>query len=58
MQDYQSVYISLYQEFRKKITGDVVSINDDIIFEIELIKQVEINIDFILDLIREHHKKK
>ena len=57
VQDYQSVYISLYQEFRKKITGDVVSINDDIIFEIELIKQVEINIDFILDLIREHHKK-
>ncbi|MBP9978271.1 MAG: hypothetical protein KBE96_03330, partial [Bacteroidales bacterium] len=42
---------------RKKVTGDVVSINDDIVFEIELIKQVEINIDFILDLIREHHKK-
>lgn len=55
-QDYQSIYISLYQEFRKRQTGDVVAINDDIVFEIELIKQVEINIDFILDLIREHHK--
>lgn len=55
-QDYQSVYINLYQEFRKKAIGDVVDVNDDIVFEIELVKQVEINIDFILELIKEHHK--
>ena len=55
-QDYQSIYINLYQEFRKKSAGDAVVINDDIVFEIELVKQVEINIDFILDLIKEHHR--
>jgi type I restriction enzyme R subunit len=56
LQDYQSTYINLYQEFRNSAKGDVVVVNDDIIFEIELVKQVEINIDYILDLIREHHK--
>lgn len=55
-QDYQSIYINLYQEFRKKSAGDVVVVNDDIVFEIELVKQVEINIDFILQLIKEHHR--
>lgn len=56
-QDYQSKYISLYQEFREKSKGEVENINDDVVFEMELIKQVEINIDYILELIKEHHKK-
>lgn len=55
-QDYQSVYINFYQELRPP-GGDVVIVNDDIVFEIELVKQVEINIDFILQLIKEHHQK-
>ncbi len=55
VQDYHSMYINLYQEFRKKNQGDSENINDDIVFEMELIKQVEINIDYILDLIRKYH---
>ena len=55
MQDYHSMYINLYQEFRKKSQGDSENINDDIVFEMELIKQVEINIDYILELIRQYH---
>ena len=47
-QDYQSIYIDLYEEIKKTKNTDKESINDDIIFEIELIKQVEINIDYIL----------
>jgi type I restriction enzyme R subunit len=31
-------------------------VNDDIVFEMELIKQVEINIDYILELIRKYHE--
>ena len=50
-QDYQSLYIDLYQEFRPKDEGDKENINDDIIFEIELIKQIEVNIDYILMLV-------
>ncbi|HNX57307.1 MAG TPA: type I restriction endonuclease subunit R, partial [Prolixibacteraceae bacterium] len=56
VQDYHSLYISLYQEFRNKQKGDSENINDDIVFEMELIKQVEINIDFILELIRQLHE--
>ena len=53
-QDYHSIYIDLYNEFRNKNKQDKENINDDIIFEIELIKQVEINIDYILMLIRKY----
>ncbi|NCC57768.1 MAG: type I restriction endonuclease subunit R, partial [Synergistales bacterium] len=41
-QDYQSVYIDLYHELAKGRPADREKINDDIIFEIELIRQVEI----------------
>ena len=55
-QDYQSIYIDLYEEIKKIRNTDKESINDDIIFEIELIKQVEINIDYILMKVAEYYK--
>lgn len=55
-QDYQSVYIDLYEEIKKTKNTDKENINDDIIFEIELIKQVEINIDYILMKVAEYYK--
>ncbi len=51
-QDYQSVYLDLYQS---PGLGDKEKINDDIVFEIELIRQVEINIDYILMLVAKYH---
>ena len=54
-QDYQSLYIDLYQEFRPKDEADKENINDDIVFEIELIKQIEVNIDYILMLVAKYH---
>lgn len=51
-QDYQSTYIQIYQTLTKGRDGDKESIIQDLIFEIELVKQVEINVDFILILIR------
>lgn len=56
VQDYHSMYINLYNEFRKTKKGDAENVNDDIVFEMELIKQVEINIDYILALIRKYHE--
>jgi type I restriction enzyme R subunit len=55
-QDYQSIYIDLYQGYSKKDDAEKERINDDIIFEIELIKQVEVNIDYILMLVAQYHK--
>jgi type I restriction enzyme R subunit len=51
-QDYQSTYIEIYQDLNKTAVGDRESIIEDLVFEIELVKQVEINVDFILILIR------
>ncbi len=50
-QDYRSLYLDLYGEFRKVQEADRESIVDDVVFEIELIKQVEINVDYILMLV-------
>ena len=54
LQDYQSVYIDLYQAFQSEKDGDKENINDDIIFEIELIRQIEVNIDYILMLVAKY----
>jgi type I restriction enzyme R subunit len=55
-QDYQSRYLNLYDKFRSNRTVGTHAINDDIVFEIELIKQVEVNIDYILMLVALYHK--
>ena len=57
-QDYQSLYLNLYAEFRGASGADKESINDDVVFEIELIKQVEINVDYILMLVEKFLKTK
>ncbi|MCD8459821.1 type I restriction endonuclease subunit R [Xylella taiwanensis] len=57
-QDYQSVYLNLYAAFRSTSETETASINDDVVFEIELIKQVEVNVDYILWLVAQYLKKK
>ncbi|MGH8456168.1 MAG: type I restriction endonuclease subunit R, EcoR124 family, partial [Stenotrophobium sp.] len=57
-QDYQSLYLNLYAEFRNTTDAEKESINDDVVFEIELIKQVEINVDYILLLVEKYLKTK
>ena len=54
-QDYQSEYIDLYHEFKPK-RGEKENINDDVVFEIELVKQIEVNIDYILLLVKKYQK--
>jgi type I restriction enzyme R subunit len=57
-QDYRSVYLDLYADFRTSSNADKELINDDIVFEIELIKQVEINVDYILMLVQKYRDSK
>lgn len=56
MQDYQSHYLDLRDKWRKKNPIDKEDVNDDLIFETELIRQVEINIDYILMLVKQYHE--
>ncbi|KMS53904.1 type I restriction endonuclease subunit R [Sphingobium cupriresistens] len=57
-QDYQSLYLNLYAEFRSVSDADKEAINNDVVFEIELIKQVEINVDYILLLVERYLSSK
>ena len=57
-QDYQSLYLNLYEEIVGPLDAEKESIIDDLVFEIELIKSVEINVDYILMLVEEYLKKK
>jgi type I restriction enzyme R subunit len=54
LQDYQSIYLDLYADFRRDANAERESINDDVVFEIELIKQVEVNVDYVLMLVRKY----
>jgi type I restriction enzyme R subunit len=58
MQDYQSVYLNLYQDFRTQRDAEKEPILDEVVFEIELIKQVEINVDYILMLVEQYRDAK
>ncbi|WP_424768009.1 type I restriction endonuclease subunit R [Paenibacillus sp. sgz302251] len=56
LQDYLGRYQDLRDEWkRKRENGESTDIVDDIVFEVELIKQIEINIDYILMLVKKYH---
>lgn len=55
LQDYQSRYLDLRNEWKERQT-EKTDVSDDIVFEIELIKQVEISIDYILILVEKYRK--
>ena len=55
-QDYRGWYNTLHEEFRgNSHHGEQESIADDIIFEMELVKQVQVNISYILQLVQQYH---
>ena len=51
-QDYTGIYQDLYYEFR--LIDEKASIIDDIVSELELVKQVEVKIDYILMLVSKY----
>ncbi|MFQ7840946.1 MAG: type I restriction endonuclease subunit R, partial [Thomasclavelia spiroformis] len=53
-QDYTGTYHDIYEDIKAK-PGDKASIIDDVVFEMELVKQVEVNIDYILMLVAKYH---
>lgn len=55
LQDYTGIYNDLYNDSKRSIEKD--SIKDDIVFEIELAKQIEVNIDYILMLVEQYRLK-
>lgn len=55
-QNYLGKYQDLHDEWnRRRRNGEGSDITDDIVFEIELVKQIEINIDYILMLVKKYY---
>lgn len=54
-QDYQSLYLDIHGSIRMR-KGDKEDVVEDLVFEMELIKQVEVNIDYILMLVKRYHE--
>ncbi|MFU0527945.1 type I restriction endonuclease subunit R [Gardnerella vaginalis] len=58
MQDYLGHYQDLHEEWKcKEQKGEIADITDDVVFEMELVRQVEVNIDYILMLVERYHSK-
>lgn len=55
LQNYKSHYLDIKDQLIPLVDGEVVNVVDDLEFEMELIKQVEINIDYILMLVAKYH---
>lgn len=51
MQDFTSTYNDLHDKYRNREKHDATDIADDVEFEMELVKKIEVNIDYILYLV-------
>ena len=54
-QSYQSRYIDCYHQYssrKEKVQGET---EEDVVFELDLIRQIEVNMDYILMLIEKYH---
>lgn len=61
VQDYRSTYNDIRDWFRREREGQTPEESkidwDDVVFEIDLLKSQEIDLDYILELVFEHNKK-
>ncbi len=61
IQDYRSTYNDIRDWLRRERQGEEVEEStidwDDVVFEVDLLKSQEINLDYIFELILEHTKK-
>ncbi|MGO2140770.1 MAG: type I restriction endonuclease subunit R [Leucobacter sp.] len=58
MQDFQSTYLDVWNERKRQTGAEKESIVENLEFEIELIKQVEINVDYILLLVQKYREER
>ena len=55
VQNFTSIYQDLRDELKGDPKGDNTNINDDLVFEMELVKQIQVSIEYILMLVKEYH---
>ena len=55
LQDYKSWYLDFYDKLRGREKGESENINDDIVFEMDTIRQFDVDIDYILAMVEQYH---
>ncbi|GAA0838887.1 HsdR family type I site-specific deoxyribonuclease [Bifidobacterium pullorum subsp. gallinarum] len=55
LQDLQGVYLDIGDKLKSRAKAEKSDIVDDLVFEIELIRQVEVGVDYILELVAKAH---
>ena len=56
LQNYSGWYQDLHEKFKTIKTADATTVNDDVEFEMELVKTIQVDITYILDLVLKYHK--
>jgi type I restriction enzyme R subunit len=51
--DYLSKYLDIYEKYKESTAPEKVSVLDDVDFEVELVRRDNINVSYILNLIKE-----
>ncbi len=51
--DYLSKYLDIYEKYKQNTAPEKVSVLDDVDFEVELVRRDNINVSYILNLIKE-----
>ena len=55
LQDYKSWYLDFYDQLRGRARGEAENINDDIVFEMDTIRQFDVNLDYVLQMVERYH---
>ena len=56
LQNYSEWYQDLHQQFKNVKNADATNVNDDVEFEMELVKSIQVDITYILDLVMKYHQ--
>ena len=53
-QNYMSLYLDFYDRLRSPAAPDRENVNDDLVFEVDVVKQFDVDIDYILRMVERY----
>ena len=56
LQNYSGWYLELREKFKADQKAEAANVNDDVEFEMELVKSIQVDVTYILSLVEQYHK--
>ena len=56
LQNYSGWYLELREKFKANQKAEAANVNDDVEFEMELVKSIQVDVTYILSLVEQYHK--